>query len=87
MNTKKNTVSTSSQITETVANPNIYTLKAAIFKTLALKLATELNKGTVLSKTRRSFFKILYNTFLLSSKKIPFEQYYSLHLPGPKIVI
>ena len=58
MNTKKNTVSTSSQATKTVANPNINTLKAAIFRTLDLKLATELNTGTVLSTPRRAFFKI-----------------------------
>ena len=62
MNTKKNTVSTSSQTTKTVANPYIISLKAAIFKRLALKLATELNTGTVSSTTRRAFFKILYNT-------------------------
>ena len=29
----------------------------------------------------------MYNTFLPSSKKILFEQYYHLHLPGPKIAI
>ena len=26
----------------------------------------------------------MYNFFLLSSKKVPFEQYYRLHLTGPK---
>ena len=65
----------------------IETLKTAIFKTLALKLATELNTGTVSSTTRHSLFKILYNTFLLSSKKTTYEQYYRLHLPAPKIAI
>ena len=29
----------------------------------------------------------MYNVFLLSSKKIPFEQYYCLHVSGPTIAI
>ena len=35
----------------------------------------------------RLFFKIMYNIFLLSSKNIPFEQYYRLHVSGPTIAI
>ena len=33
------------------------------------------------------FSKIIYNTFLLSSKLLPFEQFYRLHLTGSKITI
>ena len=51
-----------------------------------IKVGNELNNGTIAPSTRRAFFKIIY-VFLLSSKKIPFEQYYRLHLSGPNIAI
>ena len=79
--------STSSQTNTTVPSYNALSLKTAIFKTLALEVGNELNHGTISPSTRRAFFKIMYNVFLLSSKKIPFEQYYRLHVSGPTIAI
>ena len=70
--------STSSQTNATILSNNAHSLKAAIFQTLALKVGKELNNGTIAPSTRRAFFKIMYNVFLLSSKKIPFVQYYRL---------
>ena len=79
--------SASSQTNNTVPSYNAHSLKAAVFKTLALKVGNELNNGTIAPSTLRALFKIMYNVFLLSSKKIPFEQCYRLHLPGPNIAI
>ena len=72
---KPSTVSTSGQTNQTDPSFNAHSLKAAICKTLALKIGNEINNDTIAPSTRRAFFKILYNIFLLSSKKIPFEQY------------
>ena len=80
MNSKTIMKSNSSETKNTVPSYNAHSLKAAIFKTLALKVGNELNNGTIAPSTRRAFFEIMYNVFLLSSKKIPFEQYYRLHL-------
>ena len=84
---KTNVKSTSSQTNNTITSYNAHSLKAAIFKTLALKIGNELNIGTIAHSTRRAFFKIMYNIFLLSSKKIPFVQYYRLHISGHTIAI
>ena len=62
-------------------------MKAAIFKTLALKIGNELNHGTISPSIRQADFEIMYNVFSLSSKKIPFEQYYRLQVSGPTIAI
>ena len=78
--------STSSQTNTTVPSYNAHSLKAAIFETLALKVGNELNNGTIAPSTRPAFM-IMSNVFLLPSKKIPFEQYYRLHLPGPNVAI
>ena len=75
------------QTNTSVPSYNAHSLKAAIFKTLALKVGNELNNGTNVPSTRRAFFKIMYKVFLLSSKKIPFEQYYRPHLSSPNIAI
>ena len=61
--------------------------KSCNFKTLALKVGNELNKGTIDPSTRRAFSKIMYNIFLLSSKKIPFEQYYFSMFRDPPLQI
>ena len=79
--------STFSQTNATSPSYNAHSLKAAIFRTLALKVGNELNNGTIAPSTRRAFFKKMYNVFLLSSKLIPFEQYYRLHLSGPNVAI
>ena len=79
--------STPCQTNTTVSSYSAHCLKASIFKTLALEVGNELNIGTIAPSTRRAFFKIMYNVFLLSTKKFPFEQYHRLHLLGPKIVI
>ena len=71
----------------TVPSYNAHSLEAAICKTLALKVGNELNNGTIAPSSRRAFFKITYNVFLISSKKIPFEQYCRLHLSGPNVAI
>ena len=84
---KTSTVSTSSQTNQTVSSFNEHSLKAPIFKILALKIGNEINNSTIAPSIRRSFFKILFNLFLLSSKKIPFEQYYCLRVSGPRIAI
>ena len=79
--------SASSQTKTTVPSYNAHSLNAAIFKTLALEVGNELNNGTIAPSTRHAFFKRMYNVFLLSSKKIPFEQYHRLHLSGPNVAI
>ena len=80
MNSKTKMKSTFSQTNATIPSYSAHSLKAAIFKTLALKVGNELNNGTIVPSTRRAFFKKMYNVFLLSSKMIPFEKYYRLHL-------
>ena len=87
MNSKTIMKSASYQTNTTVTLYNARSLKAAIFKTLALKVGNELNNGTIAPSTRRAFFTIMYNAFLLSSKKIHFEQNYRLHLSGPNVAI
>ena len=61
--------STSSQTNATIPSYNARSLKAAMFKTLALKVGNELNIGTIAPSARRPFFKIMYNVFLLPSKR------------------
>ena len=61
--------STSSQTNTTITSKKAHSLKAAIFKTLALKIGNELNIGTIAPSTRHAFFKIMYNIFLLSQKR------------------
>ena len=77
MDSKTIMKSTPSQTNTTVPSYNAH----------ALKVGNELNNGTIAPSTRRAFFKIMYNIFLLSSKKISFEQYYRLHLSGPNVAI
>ena len=87
MNSKTIMKSASSQTNTTVPSYDAHSLKAAILKTLAVKVGIELNNGTIAPSTLRAFFEIMYNVFLLSSKKIPYEQYYGLHLSGPNVAI
>ena len=69
MNSSKTFKAISTQTNNTVSSYNPHSLKAAIFKTFALKIGNELNPGTSSPFTRQAFFKIMYNVFLLSSKK------------------
>ena len=79
--------STSSQTNTTVLLYKPHSLKAAILKTLALKIGNELNNGTIAPSTRQHFSTIMFTFFFLSSKKITFEQYYRLHVSGPTVAI
>ena len=88
MTTSKITMkSISSQTNTTVLLYNPDSSKVAIFKTLALKIGNKLKHGTIALQPAKLFFKIMHNIFSLSSKKIPFEQYYRLHNSGPTIAI
>ena len=61
--------STSSHTNTTVPSYNAHSLKAAIFKTLALKVGNELNNGTIAPSIRRAFFKIIYDVFFYFRQK------------------
>ena len=87
MTSKTTMKSASSQTSTTVPSNNAHSLKAAIFKTIALKIGNVLNNGTIALSTLRRFFEIMYNVIVLSSKMIPFEQCYRLHLSGPNTAI
>ena len=87
MNSSKTMKSISTQTNQTVSSYNSHSLEAAIFKTLALKLGNELNHCTISPSTRQAFFKNMYNDFLISTKKIHFEQYYRLRVSRPTIAI
>ena len=63
------TVSTSSQSSHTVSYTNAHSLNAAIFKILALKIGYEINESTIAPSTHRASFNIMYDIFLLYSKK------------------
>ena len=65
----------------------VHSLKAAIFHTMAYKMSLEINKGDITLPTRRSFLKVLYNVCQIRNKDITFEQYYRIHVHGPKIAI
>ena len=65
----------------------VHSLKAAIFHTMADKMSLEINKGDITLPTRRSFLKVLYNVCQIRKKDITFEQYYRIHIHGPKIAI
>ena len=70
-----------------IPSNNANRFKAAVFHTMAFKLSLEINTEQVTIATKRSFLKILYNVCKIKKKNIAFEQYASLHLDGPKIVI
>ena len=65
----------------------VHSLKAAIFHTMAYKMSLEITKGNVTLPTRRSFPKVLYKVCQVNKKQINFEQYYRIHVAGPKIVV
>ena len=69
------------------ATSKVHSLKAAIFHTMAYKMSLEINKGKVILPTRRSFLKVLYNVCQIKKKQINFEQYYRIHVEGPKIAV
>ena len=66
---------------------NVYSLKAAIFHTMAYKLSLEINKNKITPKTLIAFLKVLYNISQSKKKKITFEQYSRIHVAAPKIAI
>ena len=76
---------TSSQTNATITSYNAHSLKAAIFKTLALKFGNEMNNETIAPSTRHVLLKVMYSIFLLSSKKITVEQYCRLHFQDPPL--
>ena len=73
MNSKTNkqpsTVSTSSQTNQTVPSFNTQSLKAATFKTLALKIRNEINTGTLSPSTRRAFSKYCITSCFSTQKR------------------
>ena len=62
----------------------VRSLKAAIFHTMAYKKSLEINKGNVTLPTPRFFLKVIYNVCQVKKKQITFEQYYRIHVAGPK---
>ena len=72
-------------ITMTSSQSKVYSLKAAIFQTMAYKLSLEINKNKITPKTIIAFLNVLYNVAQIKMKKITFEQYSRIHLVGPKI--
>ena len=50
-------------------------------------MSLEINTGNVTLPTRSSFLKFLYNVCQMKKKPITFEQYYRIHVNGPKIAI
>ena len=65
----------------------VHSLKAAIFHTMAYKMSLEINNGNVTLPTRRSFLKVLFNVCQIKKKQMNFEQYYRIHVEGPKIAV
>ena len=74
-------------ITMTSSQSKVHSLKATIFHTMAYKLSLEINKNKITPKTIFAFLKVLYNVAQIKTKKITFEQYFRIHLAGPKIAI
>ena len=54
---------------------------------MAYKMSLEINNGNVILPTRRSFSKVRYNVCQIMKKHIKFEQYYRIHVEGPKIAV
>ena len=51
---------------------------------MAYKMSLEINNGTLTLSTRRSFLKNLYKVCQSKKKRLNFEQYYRIHVEGPK---
>ena len=51
---------------------------------MAYKLSLGINKRNLTLPTRRSFLKVIYNVCQIKKKPITFEQYYRIHVNGPK---
>ena len=71
----------------TSTESKVHSLEAAIFHTMAYKMSLGINEGNITLHTRRSFLKVLYNVCQIKKKQIIFEQYYRVHVNGPKIAI
>ena len=54
---------------------------------MAYKMSLEVKTGTLTLPTRRSFLKVLYNVCQFKKKRANFEQYYRIHVEGPKIAV
>ena len=74
-------------ITMTSNLSKVYSLKAAIFHTMAYKLSLEINKKKITPKSLIAFLKVLYQVTQIKKKKITFEQYSRIHLDNPKIAL
>ena len=70
-----------------ITTSKVHSLKAAIFHTMSYKMSLEINKGNVTLPTRRSFLEVLYDVCQIKKKQITFEQYYRIHVEGPKIAV
>ena len=71
----------------TSTESKVHSLKAAIFHTMAYKMSLEINKGNINLPTRHPFLKVLHNVCQIKKKQITFDQYYRVHVNGPKIAI
>ena len=56
--------------TMTSSQSKVHSLKAAIFHTMAYKLALEINKNKITTKTIIAFLKVLYNVAQIKTKKL-----------------
>ena len=54
---------------------------------MAYKMSLEINNGTLTLPTRRSFLKVLYNVCQIKKKRLNSEQYYRIHVEGPKTAV
>ena len=70
-----------------VSYSKVHSLKAAIFQTMANKMSQEINQNLITLSTRRAFLKILYNVCQIKNKQLNFEQYFRIHIEGPKIAV
>ena len=75
------------EMQKTTAINKVHSLRAAIFHTMACKMSTEINNDAIKDSTKRSFLKILHNVCKIKQKHINFEQYFRIHVNGPKIAI
>ena len=76
-----------SETQKTAVMSKVHSLKAAIFTTMAHKMANEINKDALTNATKCSFLKILYNVCKIKNKHINFEQYFRIHIEGPKVAV
>ena len=68
-------------------NSKVHSLKDAIFRTMVYKRLLEIDNTTLTLPLRRSFLKFFYNVCRIEEKRLYFEQFYRIHVKGPKIAV